>query len=115
MPRRWCLCTLLVAAACGGPVDDGDGGAGSSEGTATAAETGDPSDPRDCVTANDCVPVGCECLCQGCGGFYYEAVVNQDHEAKWFEDHGCERPTLCDLACCEPAKLVCVQGLCAVE
>jgi hypothetical protein len=73
------------------------------------------SDPKACETAEDCVPVACFCECSGCGGFFYQDIVNRESVDAWYEEHGCEPATACAEVCCEPSKVVCEDGGCAVR
>jgi hypothetical protein len=68
-----------------------------------------------CETADDCVAVACDCKCSGCGGFYFEDVVNLEHEDQWYEERGCEKLHVCPEVCCPGnMTLACEQGRCVV-
>ena len=87
------------------PVDDGSGDA--------APSTAD--DMKACDTTDDCVTVACACKCSGCGGFYFEDVVNKVFEERWYEEKGCTKANVCPEVCC-PGKmtLACAEGRCVV-
>lgn len=90
------------------PADDSNGD--------TDATPIDTEDMTACDTADDCVTVACACKCSGCGGFYFEDVVNKAFEEWWYEEKGCKKANVCPEVCC-PGKmtLACAEGRCVVE
>lgn len=68
-----------------------------------------------CNTADDCVPVGCSCHCSGCGGFWYEDIVNQDYVEFWYDEKGCSPAQDCPDVCCTPVIKVCEENTCKVK
>jgi len=69
---------------------------------------------RYCRSSDDCVPVGCSCRCSGCG-FSYEDIVNGACAAAWYEEQGCEPPTVCLGVCCAGETACCVDNTCVVR
>lgn len=69
---------------------------------------------RYCERSDDCVPVGCECHCSGCG-FSYEDIMNINCVDAWYEDHDCEPPTECPTVCCSWETVDCVDNTCIVK
>lgn len=67
---------------------------------------------RYCLTANDCVPVGCSCHCSGCGGFSYEAIVNEKFANLWYTQHKCKPSAMCTENCCVPKIIQCKNNQC---
>lgn len=74
-----------------------------------------PEVSKQCDTPEDCVPVGCECTCSGCGGFSYEDIVNKDSVDAWYLIHDCSPPQVCPEVCCPPMEKVCENNVCAVK
>jgi hypothetical protein len=73
------------------------------------------TNPRYCLSDDDCVPVGCQCHCSGCGGFSYEDVVKDIHVDEWYEEHNCSPPITCPMVCCEPMEIVCEHNMCKIK
>lgn len=67
-----------------------------------------------CKNADDCKPVGCECTCNGCGGFSYEDVFNKEYEDLWYKENDCTKPTKCPDVCCQKVVKVCDDNVCKV-
>lgn len=74
----------------------------------------DESNWKNCVNSDDCVQVGCECNCMGCGGFDYQDVVNKEYEDAWYDAHRCSKLKECPKVCCPPRKVLCADNTCQV-
>ena len=70
---------------------------------------------QSCSLKEDCIPVGCRCTCNGCGGFSYEEIINNKYETMWYFSHLCKKPEACDTGCCIPSEIACENGLCIVR
>jgi hypothetical protein len=67
-----------------------------------------------CEDANDCVPVGCDCDCSGCG-FSYEDIINKDTVDDWYALEGCQPADACPEVCCRGETTVCEDNVCKVK
>lgn len=74
-------------------------------------------DLKYCKVADDCVPVGCECNCSGCGGFSYEDIVNKKYQERWYQENNCLQPLklICPHVCCSPVFVDCENNTCVVK
>lgn len=68
-----------------------------------------------CEANNDCVPVGCNCSCSGCGGFSYEEIINKNFVDKWYQQHNCVPPKICLTVCCPQRTVTCESNKCGVK
>jgi len=68
-----------------------------------------------CEHSSDCVPVGCECTCSGCGGFSYEDIVNKKYVDTWYNQQGCEPVQICPEVCCPRTTINCENNMCVVK
>jgi hypothetical protein len=71
-------------------------------------------DLRYCIADEDCIPVSCSCSCSGCGGFFYEDVVNRKYTDIWYKQQGCQPSDKCLMVCCPKRKVSCENNLCVV-
>ncbi|MBI5594773.1 MAG: hypothetical protein HY928_01650 [Elusimicrobia bacterium] len=68
-----------------------------------------------CAAAADCVAVGCEAGCSGCGGISYDEIVNRRFEGAWYYQKRCAPPgewSVSPMVCCTAGEIVCSQGRC---
>ncbi len=90
-----------------------DAGAQHDAGSGLVVDCSD--NPQYCMTAADCVTVGCKCYCQDCGdGFSYEDVVNANCVDSWYADHQCLPPVGCPGVCCPQRMILCEDHICKV-
>ena len=73
------------------------------------------TDMKYCISADDCVPVGCRCSCSGCGGFSYEDIVNKKYVDAWYYQQGCKSAQTCPEVCCTPKTIACEDNSCIVK
>ncbi|MDD5221492.1 MAG: hypothetical protein PHV47_02750 [Candidatus Pacebacteria bacterium] len=73
-----------------------------------------PEEMRVCDVNEDCIPVGCNCTCSGCGGFSYEDIINKEYKNDWYAQNNCSEPEICPMVCCEPAEIRCLNNQCSI-